>query len=125
MTDTIVLGGTTVRVVAARDEATLLEVTLLPGEGAGAHTHTLEDETVAVLEGSLVIEADERIELQPGEAVILPRGVRHAFANAGEVTTRAYFFCSPGGLERFFREVASAGTPDEAAAAARRAGLVF
>jgi hypothetical protein len=52
----------------------------------------------------------------------LPRGRRHAFANEGDAAARLYFFCSPGGLERFFRAVASGVPVGEAAA---RAGLQF
>lgn len=48
-----------------------------------------------------------------------PRSLR------AEAPARALFFCSPGGLERFLREVAAAESPDEAAAAAERAGLVL
>jgi quercetin dioxygenase-like cupin family protein len=82
LTDTIALGGgTTVRVVAARDEATLLELALEPGAGAGPHTHIREDETMAVLAGRLLVDDGERHDLGPGDAIVLPRGVRHAFAN--------------------------------------------
>jgi quercetin dioxygenase-like cupin family protein len=108
VTEIFDLGGTTVRVVTAREEATLLEVTLEPDSGAGPHTHALEAETIAVLDGSLVVDDGERHELGPGDVLVLPRGVRHAFANEGGETVRAHFFSSPGGLERFFRELAAA-----------------
>ena len=126
MTETIALGGgTTVRVVVARDEATLLEVTLEPGERPRPHMHTREDETIAVLDGRLVVDDGERHELGPGDAIVLRRGVRHSFGNEGGELMRAHFFCSPGGLERFFREVAAASSDADVAAAAGRAGLVF
>jgi quercetin dioxygenase-like cupin family protein len=126
LTDTIALGGgTTVRVVAARDEATLLELALDPGAGAGPHTHTREDETIAVLDGRLLVDDGERHELGPGDAIVLPRGVRHAFANEGDEMVRAHVFCSPGGLERFFRDVTAARSDADVVAAAERAGLVF
>ena len=83
---------------------------------------TDEDEIVVVLEGNLVVDDGERHELGPGDAYALPRGVRHAFANESESLTRLYFFCSPGGLERFFRDLTSGVPPAEAAL---RADLVF
>jgi quercetin dioxygenase-like cupin family protein len=123
VSDTIALGATTVRVVVAREEATLLELMLEPGAGAGPHTHTLEDETIAVLEGSLTVDDGRRHELAPGDAIVLPRGVKHSFANEGAEPMRGHVFCSPGGLERFFREIAGAQSDADVAAAAERAGL--
>jgi mannose-6-phosphate isomerase-like protein (cupin superfamily) len=87
-----------------------------------AHARGRDD---TVLEGALVVDDGVRHELGHGEAHVLPRGVRHSFANESDSPARALFFCSPGGLERFFREVAGADTAAEAAAAAERAGLVI
>ena len=123
--ETFELGPTTVRVLAATEAATLLELVLEPGAGAGYHTHTREDETIAVLEGTLTVDDGERHELAPGDAIVLPRGTRHAFLAGGDGPARAHVFCSPGGLEEFFRAVAAATGDDEAAAAAERAGLAF
>ena len=127
MTDveTIVLGGTTVRVLVAEEPVTVLEVSLEPGNGAPPHVHTLEDETIVAVEGSIVVDAGDPRRLQPGEAYFLARGLRHSFVNDGESRARALFACTPGGLERFFREVAAATTEEEAAAATERAGLRF
>lgn len=125
MSETFELGPTTVRVVTADEAATLLELQLQPGAGAGFHTHTREDETIAVLSGRLLVDDGSRHELGPGEAIVLPRGTRHAFANGGDEPVRAHVFCSPGGLERFFREVAAAESDADAAAVGERAGLVF
>ena len=119
------LGSTRLRVAAAADEATVLEAEIDPGGGAPPHVHTREDETLVVLEGSLVVDAGEPRVLRAGEAAVVPRGVRHGFRNDGASSTRVLFFCSPGGLERYFRDVAAAATDDEATAAAERAGLRF
>jgi quercetin dioxygenase-like cupin family protein len=120
--DVFDLGPTRLRVVAATDEATVLEGVLQPGAGGGWHKHTREDETIVVLEGRLVVDDGERHELGTGDAHVLPRERRHAFVNDGETPTRVLFFCAPGGLERFFRDLANGIAPDEAAA---RAGVVF
>jgi quercetin dioxygenase-like cupin family protein len=119
------LGPTRLRVVVASAEATVLEGELDPGGGSAWHTHTREDETIVVLEGALVVDDGERRELGPGDACVLPRGLRHSFANESVSVTRVYFFCSPGGLERFFRELIVATRDEDVAAAATRAGLVF
>lgn len=118
-------GGTTVVLIAAHEAATLLELRLEPGAGSDWHTHTREDETIAVLEGTLVVEDERRSEIGAGGAIVLARGTRHAFSNHGDAPLRALIFCSPGGLERFFRDVAAATGAADVAAAAERAGLIF
>jgi quercetin dioxygenase-like cupin family protein len=116
------LGTTRIRIVTATEDATVLEGELDPGGGSAWHTHTLEEETMVVVEGVLVVNDGERREVATGEALVLPRGVRHAFANETDALTRVYFVCTPGGLERFFRDLVSGVAPDEAA---KRAGLEF
>ena len=121
--ETFDLGGTSVTVVTATEAATVLEVRIDPRSGAGPHMHTREDEAIAVLDGLLVVDDGQRRDIGPGAAHVLPRGVRHSFANETDVSVRALFFCAPGGLERFFRDVSTAGSDAEVAAAADRAGL--
>jgi len=116
------LGPTRLWVIAATEATTILGAELQPGAGSPRHTHTREDETIVVVSGELVVDDGERRVLGPGDAHLLPRGVRHAFENQGDAPTRVCFVCAPGGLERFFREIADGEPPDEAAA---RAGLVF
>jgi quercetin dioxygenase-like cupin family protein len=120
--ETFDLGQTRLSVVVATEAASVLEAELDPGAGAGWHTHTREDETVLVLEGEIVVHDGERHDLVAGDAYVLPRGTRHAFANEADSRARVYFVCTPGGLERFFRAVTTGVPPDEAAA---DAGLEF
>ena len=122
MSEVYDLGPTRLRVVAATDAATVIEGELDPGGGSASHVHTREDETIVVVEGALSVDTDERVELGPGDAVVIPRGQRHAFVNASESLARVYFVCTPGGLERFFRDLAAGLPPEEAA---ERAGLEF
>ncbi len=122
MSEVFELGPTRLRVIAATAEATVLEGELQPGGGSAWHTHTLEEETIVVIEGMLVVNDGERREVGAGEAHVLRRGVRHAFANEADALTRVVFVCTPGGLERFFRDLASGTPPDEAA---ERAGIEF
>lgn len=58
---------------------------------------------------------------RPGDLVFKPRGVPHAFWNAGDGPARALEIISPAGFERYFAEVAPLlppahdGPPDERA----------
>ncbi len=90
-------GGTVIRVLSAEESATLLELELQPGAGAGAHKHTREDETIAVVSGTLLVDDGERRILRAGEAIFLARGVRHSFANEGDEPVRAHISCTPAG----------------------------
>jgi quercetin dioxygenase-like cupin family protein len=122
LSETFELGPTHLRVALAAEEATVLEAEIAPGGGSAWHTHTREDETLVVLEGELVLNDGERHVLRHGDAYVLPRGRRHAFANETDAAVRLYFFCAPGGLEQFFRDIVS-DVPAEQAAT--RAGLSF
>lgn len=87
--------------------------------GSPVHTHSNEDEYTFVLEGRVGLQlGDEVIEAGPGELVFKPRGVPHAFWNAGDEPARMLEIISPAGFENYFRELApllAAPERDEAA----------
>jgi mannose-6-phosphate isomerase-like protein (cupin superfamily) len=87
--------------------------------GAPLHTHRNEDEYSFVLEGRFGVQlGDDEFEAGPGDLVVKPRGVAHAFWNAGEEPARLLELISPAGFENYFREVApllAATTRDETA----------
>jgi mannose-6-phosphate isomerase-like protein (cupin superfamily) len=87
--------------------------------GAPVHTHRNEDEYSYVLEGRIGVQlGDEVLECGPGELVFKPRGVAHAFWNAGDEPARLLELISPAGFEGYFRELApllAAPERDEAA----------
>ena len=100
---------------------------------AAAHSHDGYDETIYGLEGVLTwtIEGTP-IDVGPGEALFIPRGAVHHFANARDIDAKALAVVTPGILgPDFFRQVAAildaaaGGPPDLAAIAAvmRRHGL--
>ncbi len=97
----------------------LFEVTVGPGGGEGPHVQHREDECFYVLEGRFGFVAEgERIEAGPGSLVYVPKGVLHAFENAGETTGRMLVSQTPGGTyERFIEEAGPAaageGIPPE------------
>jgi quercetin dioxygenase-like cupin family protein len=100
---------------------------------AAAHSHDGYDETIYGLEGTLTwtVEGDET-EVASDEALFIPRGAVHQFANASDADAKALAIATPGIIgPDFFREAgaileaAAGGPPDLAALGAvmRRHGL--
>ena len=87
--------------------------------GAPVHTHRNEDEYSYVLEGRVGIQlGDEVLEARAGDLVFKPRGMAHAFWNAGDEPARLLEVISPAGFENYFRELApllASADRDEAA----------
>ena len=99
----------------------LLEHTIPPHAlGAPVHTHTNEDEYSYVLTGRMGAQiGEEFFDAGPGELVVKPRGIPHAFWNAGDEETHLLELISPGGFEQYFADMAPLlnveGEPDFAA----------
>jgi mannose-6-phosphate isomerase-like protein (cupin superfamily) len=93
-----------------------------PGAGPPLHVHHASDETYYVLEGTFTVRVGERtFTATPGAFVFIPRGTVHAFMNAGARPARLLLTFSPGGVDRFFQELAplaAAEPPDPAGLAA-------
>jgi quercetin dioxygenase-like cupin family protein len=74
---------------------------------APLHTHTHEDEYTYVLEGQVGVQVGDDVTVAgPGELVFKPRGVRHAFWNAGDTTARVLEIISPAPFVKYFEELA-------------------
>jgi quercetin dioxygenase-like cupin family protein len=74
---------------------------------APMHTHRHEDECTYVLEGEIGVQIGDEVRVaRPGDLVFKPRGVPHAFWNAGDTLARALEIISPAGFERYFAELA-------------------
>jgi mannose-6-phosphate isomerase-like protein (cupin superfamily) len=107
----------------------LVEHTIPPRAlAAPTHTHEHEDEYSFVLSGRMgALIGDEVVEAGPGDLVLKPRGIPHAFWNASDEETRVLEIISPGGFEQYFADLAPhlAGEPDFEALAAtqQRYGL--
>jgi mannose-6-phosphate isomerase-like protein (cupin superfamily) len=75
--------------------------------GSPVHTHRKEDEYSYVLEGRVgVMLGDDIVEAGPGDLVFKPRGIPHAFWNAGDEPARLLELISPAGFENYFRKLA-------------------
>src|SRR4051794_16846584 len=85
--------------------------------GSPIHTHVNEDEYSYVLSGRLTaLIGDEIVEAGPGETVVKPRGIPHAFWNAGDEEVRFVEMITPGGFEDYFFDlVGPINSGDEAA----------
>ncbi len=101
-----------------RGALAIVEHDLVPkGLGAPMHTHAREDEISHVTAGRLGVQiGDEVLEAGPGDTVVKPRGVPHAFWNPGEEPVRFLEVITPAGFERYFEEIAPVldvpGPPD-------------
>ena len=84
---------------------------------APMHTHEREDEYSYVLSGRMGAQiGDEVVDAGPGELVFKPRGIPHAFWNAGDEETVLLELISPGDFAEYFRELSpilmGEGPPD-------------
>jgi mannose-6-phosphate isomerase-like protein (cupin superfamily) len=75
--------------------------------GSPVHTHTREDEWSYVLDGEVGVEiAGSTTVARPGDLVLKPRGIPHAFWNAGGSPARFLEVITPGGFEDYFAALA-------------------
>jgi len=97
------------------------------------HSHDAYEETIYGVAGTITFTVEGTPHpIGPGEALFIPRGAVHAFANTGDVAAIALAIVTPGLLGAdYFREVAAVidaaagGPPDRAeiGAVMRRHGL--
>lgn len=97
------------------------------------HSHDAYEETIYGIAGTVTFTVEGTPHpIGPGEALFIPRGAVHSFANTGDVDATALAIVTPGLLGAdYFREVAAivdaaAGGPPDLAAIAdvmRRHGL--
>lgn len=82
---------------------------------AHLHVHHAMEEAFIVLEGELTFQlGDREVAMAAGSFVLVPRGVRHTFANPSAQAARYLVLFSPPGFERFFEELAGlrSASPD-------------
>jgi mannose-6-phosphate isomerase-like protein (cupin superfamily) len=79
---------------------------LLPG-GPPLHMHLNQDEWFYVVEGEVVFQVgDKRVQLTPGESVLGPRRVPHAFSSIAPQSRMLIAFTPAGKIEQFFIDAA-------------------
>ena len=86
----------------------MLEVTIPPRTLIKPHAHGREDEFTLVLEGSVGARlGDETVEaITAGSWLVKPRSIPHAMWNVGDVPARILEVVAPGGIERYFEQIA-------------------
>lgn len=86
----------------------MIEHTNLLAGGPPLHLHHEQEEWFYVMEGEVFFQVgDKRVQLKPGDSVLAPRNVPHAFCGAGTKPARMLIAFTPAGkMEGFFREMA-------------------
>lgn len=87
-----------------------------------AHSHDHYEETIYGIDGVLTWTVDgKQIDVEPGQAICIPRGAVHRFDNNGDRAVKALCVISPAAIgPEFFREsaevinCAAGGPPDPA-----------
>ena len=92
----------------------IIEVTDDHKGGPPRHLHREQEEWFYVIDGEYAVEiGSKRYRLGPGDSILAPRGVPHAWAHVGEGTGRQLLVFQPAGkMEAFFGELSKvAGIP--------------
>jgi quercetin dioxygenase-like cupin family protein len=120
--EVIRIGGLELRFLESKESSDgsldLFEMVVEPGARVPvAHFHKNWDETVYGLAGVSAWRVDGRdVELEPGQAVFIKRGIVHSFRNDAQEPTTCLVTLTPGVLgPGYFREMAAliaSGPPD-------------
>ena len=86
----------------------MLEVTIPPRTLIKPHIHSREDEFSLVLAGTIGVRQGDRTteELPTGSWLVKPRSIPHAMWNVADEPARILEVVAPGGLERYFEQIA-------------------
>jgi quercetin dioxygenase-like cupin family protein len=100
-------GGLSARFMATGEGFALVEHVIAPRTlAAPMHVHSREDEYSYVLEGEVGVQVGDEVRYaRPGDLVLKPRGIWHAFWNRGAEPARLLELISPPGFERYFEEL--------------------
>ena len=110
------LGGEIVfkaRGVQTGGALSMFEAANAPGQGPPLHVHALLDELIYVIDGTIRVRLEDRVErATAGACVFVPRGTPHTWAVTSDRAARLLVVVAPAGLEQFFDSTASAGGGD-------------
>ncbi len=110
--ESVQIGGLGVRFMVDENESgggfSLVEHPIAPRAlAAPMHVHEREDEYSFILEGRVGVQIGDVVRVAgPGDLVLKPRAIWHAFWNAGDEPARLLEIISPAGFERYFRDLA-------------------
>ncbi|NKB71702.1 MAG: cupin domain-containing protein [Candidatus Latescibacteria bacterium] len=98
-------GGWKLTAGDTRGAFSIVETLVQPGMGPGPHRHSMEDEGFYVLEGQEEYRVGDRvISASAGSFIFAPRGIPHAYKNAGTTPSRHITIIAPAGFKRFLDE---------------------
>lgn len=85
----------------------LMEVEIPPHTLVKPHNHTREDEYSLIMSGTVGVRVGDDVqEATAGSYLVKPRGIPHAMWNAGPEPAKVMEILSPGGMEKYFEELA-------------------
>lgn len=93
--------------IAGAASFSLMEDATPAGQGPPLHEHAFE-EWFYIVEGTFAFQAAaERMQAGPGDLVYVEPGISHTFQNVGNTMGRMLILARPGGVERYFAELAA------------------
>lgn len=94
---------------------------IMPGWGPPLHLHFAQEEWFFVVDGEMLFQiGDQRATLKPGDSILGPRNVPHAFTALGPDPAHMLITFTPGGkMEQFFRDTTATGPRNMATIAMR------
>lgn len=94
------------------DLAVFEQTGLTPNGGPPLHVHPHQDEWFYVIEGDYLFQVgDEKMNLQKGDTIFLPRNVQHAFIQLSEKGKMIVSYLPAGQMEDFFKVTDQWTTP--------------
>jgi quercetin dioxygenase-like cupin family protein len=92
----------------------MFESTLSPGGGPPPHTHSREEESFYVLEGTVTFQVgDKKWTATAGDFANVPIGCLHCFKNETDKSARMLVTVTPAGLDQMFLETGVPVAPGE------------
>lgn len=123
------IGANSYKIIAAAADTgsayAAVEAVIASPDGLGPRTHTREDISVYVLDGSVRIRIGDRmVDVGKGDFSRIPRGTRHEIQPAGQ-PARIMLIATPAGMEKLFGELARTPGIDDQREIARRFGVML
>ena len=86
----------------------IIEHSHLVPAGPPLHLHLYQDEWFYVMEGEVAFQVGgERLQLKPGESVLAPRRIPHAFSSVAAQSRLLIAFTPAGKMEQFFLDASA------------------
>lgn len=92
---------------ASPNRMAAMTVDVPPGGGVPPHTHTKEQESYFMLEGTMVMQlGSQELTIEPGDFVHVPAGTVHGYKNDSDRCVRFLAWSIGGAIDEFFTEMA-------------------